>query len=79
DGLRYLFQGPLQILIQTVSEEQAQLTWTGGEGFADVQASTNLITWTTLVNRATFPFTDSNAVPAGANRKYYRLAEPAGP
>jgi sugar lactone lactonase YvrE len=78
-GLRYLFQGPLRLSGLSQAGGAATISWTGGDGLATIQRSTNLLDWTTiLATNAPSPFVDTASPPLlpGA---FYRLAEPPGP
>jgi len=79
DGLRYHFQGRLRINQVTWTGATVAISWTGGDGFASVETSTNLRNWANIADKTAASFVDTNAVPAIGLGKFYRLKEAADP
>lgn len=79
DGLRYHFQGQIRVTNFFTMGTSAGLSWSGGDGFADVQVSTNLQSWHAVATKVTSPFVDPNGGTATNDQRFYRIKESAGP
>ena len=59
------------------SQETVTISWTGGEGVADIQTSVDLSNWSTIAHRATSPYVHAGL--AGNPKRFYRVRESTGP
>ena len=79
NGLLHHFEDRMKLNINPTGSNTMQLAWTGGEGAADVEISTNLTDWTPLSSDATSPYEDTITNMGTTPKQFYRLRETAGP
>ena len=76
NGLRFHFQGRMKITDFTLAGNSATLEWEGGNGFGDVQVSSDLSSWLPIALDAASPFTDTSANPTINTKRFYQISEP---